>query len=293
MTDRHDERRYYDGGRGEERLLREALRGFHLCVSAEDALDPVREDRWRALAPPRLCRAAGVDLTAEAAWALLARWEGTTDLDGAAADDSPTLARGLIAAMPPLTAWLRYVEQFPAGEAMAELRRDRREAILRWISHVHPDPSALAGFAHDDPALPSLLRAGIAAHIRGPYNCLACRSAARERSPASQQPGTSQRLAAATVAHATHSHEAIVNIRGVEYRLHVRFLADGDFLRVFASYGGQRTLPRTAMQLAVFALSGQVREGRIIYPDHGLTGVNLGPLQGFPVDDIVSFCLEP
>ena len=61
----------------------------------------------------------------------------------------------------------------------------------------------------------------------------------------------------------------------------------------FASYDGERTLPRIAMRLAVIFGGGQVREGNIVYPDHGLIGANLGPLRGLSVDEIVGFCWSP
>jgi hypothetical protein len=295
MTDRCDSLRYYGGARGEERLLREDLRGFHICVSAEDAVDPARTERWQGLSSLRLREATDVDLTAEAAWALLATWAGRSASDEAAMDDEDlrALTRGLIATMPPLIKWLRYVEQFPSGEGMEEFRRHRREAILRWLPHVHPDPSTLAEHVRGDPALPALARAGISAHLWGPYGCFSCRRAAQRLSPAPSRAETSQRLVAATAADEPRGHEAIVSVRGAEYHLCVSFLADGDFLRVFASYAGDRTLPRTAMKLAVVFGGGQVREGSIVYPDHGLIGANLGPLRGLRLEDIVSFSLEP
>jgi hypothetical protein len=295
MTDRHDSLRSAGGARGEERLLRESLRGFHTCVSAEDAIDPARLARWLDLASPRLCQATDVDLTMEAAWALLARWEGASASDDVAVDDdvSRTLVRGLIATMPPLIKWLRYVERFPSGEAMEGFRRHRRETILRWYPHVHPDPSTLAEYVHADPALPALVRAGISAHLQGPYICFACRNAERTLSPASQRAEASQRLIAATAADEPHKREAIVKVRGTEYRFRVSFLADGGFLRVFASYEGERTPPTISMRLAVLFGSGQLLEGSIVYPDHGLLGANLGPLQGLSIGDIVSCSLEP
>lgn len=293
MTDRQDGPRYHSGGLGEERLLREDLRRFHTCVSDEDALDPMRMTRWQAISSPRLRQGCGVDLAMEAAWALLARWEGTTDSDEAPDGGvSRALLRGLLATVPPLTTWLRYVERVPAGEGMEGFRLHRRETILRWFPHVHPDPSLLAEYVRGDPALPALVRAGIAAHLRGPYSCFSCRSAVRRLSSASQRAEASQRLIAATPADESHEHEALIRVRDTEYRLRVRFLVDGGFLRVFASYDGDRTLPRTEMKLAVVFGNGQVREASIVYPDHGLIGANLGPLRGLRVDEIVSFSLE-
>jgi len=286
---------YYSGARGQARLLHEDLRRFYMCVSAEDAVGPELVERLRALSSPQLGRAAGIDLTAEAAWALLGRWEGMSVSDGGPMDDEAlrALTRGLIATMPPLIRWLRYVEGFPSGEAMEGFRRHRREAILRWAPHVHPDPSTLAEYVRGDPGLPALVRAGISAHLRGAYNCFSCRASERRLSPAPPQAETSPRLVAATAADEPHRHEAILGVRDAEYRVRVSFLADSGFLRVFASYDGERTLPRIAMRLAVIFGGGQVREGNIVYPDHGLIGANLGPLRGLSVDEIVGFCWSP
>lgn len=295
MTDRQDRFRSSGGARGEERLLHESLRGFHTCVSAEDAIDPARLAWWQDLASPRLCQTTGVDLTMEAAWALLARWEGVPVSSDVAMDDdgSRTLIRGLIATMPPLIKWLRYVERVPSGEAMKGFRQHRREAILRWYPHVHPDLATLTEYVHSDPALPMLVRAGISAHLQGPYICFGCRNAERRLSPASQETGVSQRLIAATADDALHKGEVNVKARGTEYSFRVSFLADRGFLRVFASYEGERTPPTISMMLAVMFGSGQLREGSIVYPDHGLLGANLGPLQGLSIGDIVSCSLEP
>lgn len=296
MTNRRDRLRYFGGAHGEARLLREGLLGFHACVSAEDAVDPTRVERWQSLAPPRLCQGTGVDLTMEAAWALLARWEGMDASDDTATDDAAaarTLVRGLLATMPPLIAWLRYIEQVPSGEAMEAFRRRRRETILRWLPHVHPDEATLAEYVRGAPSLPAFVRAGISAHVRGPYHCLACKSVERRLSAATRPAEAPQRLVAASATNEPHRHEAIVRVRDQEHRFRMSFLADGGFLRVFASYEGERTLPTTAMKLAVVFRTGHVREGTVIYPDHGLLGANLGALQGLLIDEITSFSLEP
>jgi hypothetical protein len=304
MTTGPDRRipRYHDTIAGEARALWEDVRSFHHHVTPADVMAPARSSLWGNTVSPRVRDCAEVDLVGEAAWALLMRWQGLLAAYDLASHDEQApedalwgqLQHAVVAAMPPLASWLRYVDRFPAGEAMAAYRRHRRESILRWVPHLHIERSALAAFVRGGPALPERLRLAIQTHIAGPYNCFACCKviAALRSSQAAPPASRTQRLAASAHESTQHRHETRVTFKGGEHVFRVSFFDDGNFLRVFPTYDGDRMLPRIVMALIVWFANGQIKEGEVAYPDHGRTGANLGPLHGLTLDDIASFSLE-
>ncbi len=149
-----------------------------LMCAALAAEEPLKQ-AWQSAQLSTPLVEAGVCIEHEQAYAALQAFMHVYAADRAQnpmfhAAREATLLRACLSQLSALPLLHAYLGRHPVDPALGSFRAQRQQRLWQCIPHVHPTTVMLQAYAEattEDPAL----RAQVAAHLSGPYVCLACR----------------------------------------------------------------------------------------------------------------------